>query len=126
MRRRWIVLLLALAACGRMEFMPMPETIGEWRRGAVTSSEPSEPHRQLGAKAAIRSVFRRADASIAVEAVFFGSAASAFEARQKHTAPDTIAFHRGPVFVLCTSSEPRRAVIEFSSALESAWLSNVR
>jgi hypothetical protein len=126
MERRWFVLLPALAACGKMEFAPMPETVGEWRRGAITSGQPSEPHRQLGATSAIRCVFRRAEASIAVEAVFFGSAASAFEARQKHTSPDAVAFHHGPVFVLCTSTEPRRTVIEFSSALESAWLSNVR
>jgi hypothetical protein len=78
----------------------------------------------MGAKRYLRSVYRKGEAVIEVEAVYFGSGASAFEAHQKHARPGAVAFHRGSIFAVCASNEAGRTLIEFAAALEKAWLPN--
>lgn len=130
MRRRAILLAtLPLANCVRFAEgpgTPPPETVGEWRRILVESIRPTQEHAALGASQAFRYTYRSGGASILVEAVFFRSGASAFEARQRHSAPATVAFHRGPVFVVCSSDQPVQSLLAFSHALEQAWLPTVR
>jgi hypothetical protein len=131
MRRRWFLCLApALAACSRLPkrvLVPLPpETVGEWRRSAMETPDPSHAPAEaarLKPEQWIRAAYVSGQRSIGVAAFAFSTDASAFELQQRwNRGGGDVTFQRKSVFVVCSSqTEPAAALIEFVRLLEKTW-----
>jgi len=127
-----VLSVIALTACAGVSHKPLipvpPETISPaWQRIGLETPPPAQaPEAALALKPSqwVRTSYRRNGSTVAVDAFGLSTAASAFEAQQKwRNQPGVVAFHKGRVFVVCSSeSEPVQGLIEFSRQLETAWL----
>jgi hypothetical protein len=123
---------LCLAACGDSKAASdIPEPPGTvesgWNRVGMEAppvEQSPEAIRTLNPRRRLRTSYRNYVGTALVEAFLMPSQASAFEAEQKwRKEPGSIAFHRGNLFVICSSpTEPTGSVLNFSRNLEKAWL----
>jgi hypothetical protein len=123
---------LCLMACGGSKAASdIPEPPGTvevgWDRIGMESppvEQSPEAILSLNPRRRLRISYRNYVGTTLVEAFLMPSQASAFEAEQKwRKEPGSVAFHRGKLFVICSSpTEPTGSVLNFSRNLEKAWL----
>ncbi len=124
--------VVMLAACSSLPHKPLipvpPLTLGEgWQRGGVTTPAVDgapDSLRALKPVQWVRTSYRKSDLTVAVQLFGMPTEASAFEARQKwRNEGTTTAFHKGNVFVVCSSETVAMAgLLEFTRLVENEWL----
>lgn len=76
----------------------------------------------------VRTSYRQSNREVLVQAFGMPTEVSAFEARQKWQSGErSTAFHKGNVFVVCSSeTEPMAVLLEFTKLVENEWLQGGR
>lgn len=133
----WLcVAALITAGCGALPhrpLIPVPPTAlgGDWRSSSVSTPDVSgapESLRALKPVQWVKASYRAGERMALVQVFGMPTEASAFEARQKwRNEGASTAFHKGNLFVVCSSESMAMAqLLEFSGLVEREWLRGER